>query len=155
MPFSYFQHPIPSFELEGNSELSRWYISHKMYLIENSEKLLNKLAYCNNYYWYNLVDRLAEWILRCARVARWRLWTTATVGSKIIRALEKILAIFLWFDCQFLSSHACYKAELSSDLTNIYFIKLHMSFLTGIISRTRIILLPTVAFGCGDFVIYT
>ena len=50
VPFSYFQHPIPSFELEGNSELSRWYISHKMYLIENSEKLLNKLAYCNNYY---------------------------------------------------------------------------------------------------------
>ena len=28
-----------------------------------------------------------------------------TVGSKIIRGLE----IFLWFDCQFLSSDDCYK----------------------------------------------
>ena len=32
-----------------------------------------------------------------------------TVGSKIIRALVVILSIFLWFDHQFLSSHACYK----------------------------------------------
>ena len=32
-----------------------------------------------------------------------------TVGSKIIRALAIVLAIFLWFDWQFLSSHACYK----------------------------------------------
>ena len=32
----------------------------------------------------------------------------STVGSKIIRALAILLAIFLWFDCQFLSSHACY-----------------------------------------------
>ena len=32
-----------------------------------------------------------------------------TVGSKIIRALVIILAIFLSFDCQFLSSHTCYK----------------------------------------------
>ena len=29
-----------------------------------------------------------------------------TVGSKIIRALAVILAIFLWLDCQFLSSDA-------------------------------------------------
>ena len=29
-----------------------------------------------------------------------------TVGSKIIWALAIILVIFLWFDCQFLSSHA-------------------------------------------------
>ena len=32
-----------------------------------------------------------------------------TVGSKIIRALAIILATFLSFDCQFLSSHACNK----------------------------------------------
>ena len=32
-----------------------------------------------------------------------------TVGSKIILALWIILAIFLWFDCQISSSHACYK----------------------------------------------
>ena len=31
------------------------------------------------------------------------------VGNKIIRALSIILATFLCFDCQFLSSHACYK----------------------------------------------
>ena len=35
--------------------------------------------------------------------------TLNTVGSKIIRALVIILAIFLWFDCQFLSSCACCK----------------------------------------------
>ena len=34
---------------------------------------------------------------------------TGTVGSKIIRALAIVLFIFLWFDCQFLSAHACYK----------------------------------------------
>ena len=32
-----------------------------------------------------------------------------TVGSKIIRALEIAHPFFLRFDCQFLSSHACYK----------------------------------------------
>ena len=32
-----------------------------------------------------------------------------TVGSKIIRALEIIFTIFLWFDCQYLSSDAFYK----------------------------------------------
>ena len=31
------------------------------------------------------------------------------VGSKIIRALSIILAVFLWFDCHFLSSDACCK----------------------------------------------
>ena len=31
------------------------------------------------------------------------------VDSKIIRALVIALAIFLWFDFQFLSFHACYK----------------------------------------------
>ena len=39
-----------------------------------------------------------------------------TVGSKIIRTLAIMHAIFFWFDCQFLSSHACfkqYKAEQS------------------------------------------
>ena len=30
-------------------------------------------------------------------------------GSKIIRSLAIILAIFLWFDCQFLSSDGCFK----------------------------------------------
>ena len=34
-------------------------------------------------------------------------WEGSRVGSKIIRALEIMLAIFLWFDWQFLSSHAC------------------------------------------------
>ena len=32
-----------------------------------------------------------------------------TVSNKIIRAHVIILGIFLWFDCQFLSSPACYK----------------------------------------------
>ena len=32
-----------------------------------------------------------------------------TVGSKINGALAILLANFLSFDCQFLSSHACYK----------------------------------------------
>ena len=36
-------------------------------------------------------------------------FSTGTVGSKIIRALAIILPIFLWFEYQFLSSHACYK----------------------------------------------
>ena len=35
--------------------------------------------------------------------------STCTVGSKIIRTLAIILGIFLWFDYQFLSFHACYK----------------------------------------------
>ena len=34
---------------------------------------------------------------------------SAAVGSKIIRALAIVVAIFLWFDCQFLSTHACYQ----------------------------------------------
>ena len=33
----------------------------------------------------------------------------STVDSKIIRALKIIIAILLWFECQFLSSHACFK----------------------------------------------
>ena len=32
-----------------------------------------------------------------------------TVDSKIFRALAIIIAFFLWFDCQFLPLHACYK----------------------------------------------
>ena len=32
-----------------------------------------------------------------------------TVGKKSIRALEMVLAIFLCFECQFLSFYACYK----------------------------------------------
>ena len=32
-----------------------------------------------------------------------------TVGKKSIRALEIVLAIFLCFECQFLSFYACYK----------------------------------------------
>ena len=32
-----------------------------------------------------------------------------TVGSKIIRALAIVLAIFLWFDWNLLTFHACYK----------------------------------------------
>ena len=35
--------------------------------------------------------------------------TVCTVGSKIIRAI----AIFLYFDCQFLLSHACYKQYIA------------------------------------------
>ena len=37
------------------------------------------------------------------------LFYKCTDGSKFIRALAIILAIFLWFDCQFLLPHACYK----------------------------------------------
>ena len=33
----------------------------------------------------------------------------STVGKKSIRALEIVLAIFLCFECQFLSFYACYK----------------------------------------------
>ena len=36
-------------------------------------------------------------------------WSNFTVDSKTIRALATILTIFFWFDCQFLSSNACYK----------------------------------------------
>ena len=32
-----------------------------------------------------------------------------TADSKIIPALVTVLMIFLWFDCQFLASHAYYK----------------------------------------------
>ena len=32
-----------------------------------------------------------------------------TVGKKSIRALKIVLAIFLCFECQFLSFYACYK----------------------------------------------
>ena len=71
-----------------------------------------------------------------------------TVGSKIIRALEIILAIFLWFDCQFLSSHACYKQYKAkgSRLDKYLFDKapLGVNFLTRIISVARLNLLPTV-----------
>ena len=34
---------------------------------------------------------------------------TLTVGKKSIRALAIVLAIFLCFECQFLSFYACYK----------------------------------------------
>ena len=30
-----------------------------------------------------------------------------TVSGKIVRSFMKILTIFLWFDCRFLSSYAC------------------------------------------------
>ena len=46
-----------------------------------------------------------------------------TVGSKIIRALPIILGIFLWFDCQFLSYHVCFK-QYKALISNILFIKL-------------------------------
>ena len=35
--------------------------------------------------------------------------SNTTVGSKIIPALAIMLEIFLWFDSQFLTPHACYK----------------------------------------------
>ena len=50
-----------------------------------------------------------------------------TVGSKTIRAVAIILAIFLCFNCQFLSSHDCYEQYKAkrSYMTNICFTKLH------------------------------
>ena len=71
-----------------------------------------------------------------------------TVGSKIIRALAIVLATFLCFDCQFLSSLACYilhKAQRSWLCKYLcHKIALDMSFLTRLISSARIILLLTV-----------
>ena len=59
-----------------------------------------------------------------------------------------VLAIFLWFDCQFLSFHACYKQYEAQrswlDKYLFYKTALNMSFLTRTISSARIILLPTV-----------
>ena len=73
---------------------------------------------------------------------------SGTVGNKIIQALAVILAIFLCFDCQFLSSHALFKQykALKSWLDKYLFHKtaLGMSFLTWIITSARNILLPTV-----------
>ena len=40
---------------------------------------------------------------------RMKLIALNTVGKKSIRALEIVLAIFLCFECQFLSFYACYK----------------------------------------------
>ena len=50
------------------------------------------------------------------------------VGSKIIQSLEIVLAT-LWFDCYFLSFHACHKrVKLKNhDLTDIYVIKMKLS----------------------------
>ena len=50
----------------------------------------------------------------------------ATVGCKNIQVFAIVLAIFLRFDCQFLSSHADIQSVKPKyhDLTNIYFIKL-------------------------------
>ena len=70
-----------------------------------------------------------------------------TVGHKITLPLAIILAIFLWFACHFLSSHACYKEYEAkrSRLDKYVFHKtaLSKSFLTRIISSAEIILLWT------------
>ena len=68
--------------------------------------------------WYSKVKSLVKISVNFHRI---------TFGSKIIRALAIILAIFLWFECQFLPSHVCLNSMKSKDhdLTNIYFIKLH------------------------------
>ena len=71
-----------------------------------------------------------------------------TVGSKIIRALAVILAIFLRFDCHFLSSHGFYKQyKAYRSLFDKYLFHkaaLGTSFLTRINSSARKIFLPTV-----------
>ena len=76
----------------------------------------------------------------------WMCWLT--VGSKIFRAFAIILVIFLSFHCQFVSSYACYKDYkiYRSCLEKYSFHKtaLDMCFLTRIISRAQIIILPTV-----------
>ena len=69
------------------------------------------------------------------------------IGNKIIRALAIILAVFVCFDCQFLSSHACYeKYEAKSWLDKYSFHKTALgdSFSSWIISSAGKILLPTV-----------
>ena len=69
------------------------------------------------------------------------------VGSKIFRALAIILAVFLWFDSQFFSSHAhCEQHKCLRLCLDKYLNKaaLGMSFLTRIISSVRIILLVIV-----------
>ena len=71
-----------------------------------------------------------------------------TVGSNIIRALVIVLAIFFWFDCQFLSFYACYKQNKAYrswlDKHFFYNTALDMRFRTEIISNAHIILLPTI-----------
>ena len=71
-----------------------------------------------------------------------------TVGCKIFRAFAIVLAVCLWFDCQLLSSHACYKQyKTCRSWHNNYLLwktAVSISFLTRIILRARIILLPTV-----------
>ena len=73
-----------------------------------------------------------------------------TVDSKIIRALAIILAIFLWFDCQFLLTRTCYQQHKAwrSWFDKYLFHKtaLNMRFLTRIIWSARIILQPTVPY---------
>ena len=72
-----------------------------------------------------------------------------TIQYKIFRALAIILAIFLWYDCQTLSSHDCYKQYKAwrswLDKYLFYKIPLDMSFSTRLISSARIILLSTVS----------
>ena len=62
-----------------------------------------------------------------------------TVGSKIIRALEIVLAIFLWFTCLFLLSHAVISSikPKDHDLTNIYFIKIAYIYWEGKESKKK------------------
>ena len=64
------------------------YINETTFLIKNAD-ILPKLVYI-----LSLLDKF---------------FRDCTVGSKVIRALAIMLVVFLWFDCQFLSSHACYK----------------------------------------------
>ena len=58
-------------------------------------------------------------------VRKYAIGKANTVSSKIIRALEIILAIFLWFDCKFLSSHIVMNSLMPDDhdLKKIFFKK--------------------------------
>ena len=72
---------------------------------------------------------------------------THTVGSKIIRALAIVLAIFFWFDCQFFHLMLVINSINSKDYDLTFFSQnciRYEFFLTRLISSARIILRSTV-----------
>ena len=69
-------------------------------------------------------ERVYQGLFLSAIYSHW-----CVVDCKFIRALAKILAIFIWFDCHFFLNHlmlimSSIKPE-DHHLTNIYFIKLY------------------------------
>ena len=76
------------------------------------------IIFCHFVVWY-----LLQLLILIDSTVIWNL--IYTVGYRNIRTLAKILANFLWLDCQFVSSHTSYKLDkaLWSWLTNIFFLK--------------------------------